>query len=110
MFRRAGPGQPVARGGMAPGPHRRYLAHRKREIGSRHELSRPEAHVAVGIKALGVLSHDDAVHRRAAAMGKAVTGSAGSNGGGKRRPNSPFRRKHSAALGTPRVMWTRASR
>ena len=39
-------------------------AHRQRDILGRHELGDAGEHVAVGVEALGVLAHDDEVHRR----------------------------------------------
>jgi hypothetical protein len=48
----------------------RDLAHRKREIGRRHELAGALEHVAIGVKAFGVLAHDDEIDRLAAARRK----------------------------------------
>ena len=95
-----GPGNP-------PGTRRRDLAHRKRQIRGRHELSRPQVHVAVGIKALGILPHDHEVHRRASVMRKPRTRSTGPDIGIKIEGDSQLGRNIDAALRARRIVGMR---
>jgi hypothetical protein len=69
------------------------LAHREREVGRRHELARSDEHRAIGIKAFGVLAHDDEVDLRPAARRKTATTSRRTNIGEQVETLAQFARR-----------------